>query len=215
MTDSALPDADSGRVGPPITVTDAEIRHFATAIGLTSAAPDRCSRILMIDLFVRTFYPVPGDPAKVMAEIRALEGLGCPVGTKAADQFERLPLRGLWKKHYLIGGLHSMAANIQIAFGRKQKELCRIIEQHWNPATAHLPPEVVSRNLAKAATNLYLERSREHGLTGQWIVYARHEGQNYYLCLAHHDEGDALIFDRIKGGCVYEFPFLRSQLGLC
>ena len=72
---------------------------------------------------------------------------------------------------------------------------------------------MVSRNLASAVVGLYAERSRDQRLTGEWIVYARHEGRNYYLCLARHDEEDATIFDRIKNGCVDEFPFLYSQLG--
>jgi hypothetical protein len=130
------------------------------------------STILMFDLYVRAFFPVPGDPRKIVAEIRALEGLGRSVGTKPAEAFKHPPLRGLWKKHYLVGGMGSLGANIQIGFGRKQKELRRIVAQHWNPKTAHLPPEVVSRNIADAVVGLYAERSRADGLTGEWIVYA-------------------------------------------
>jgi len=65
----------------------------------------------------------------------------------------------------------------------------------------------------RATSNIYAERSRKQCLTGEWIIYAQHEGQNYYLCLAQHDE-DADAFERIKRGCVDEFPFLRSQLNL-
>ena len=214
MTDSPLLDTSSAGVAPPITVTHEEIHHFAEAIGLARAAPGRCSTILMFDLYVRAFFPVPGDPRKIVAEILALEGLGSSVGTKPAASFKHPPLRGLWKKHYLVGGLNSLAANIKPGFGRKQKTLHRIIAQYWNPKTADLPPEVVSRSIAEAVVGLYAERSRDESLTGEWIVYAQNEGKNYYLCLALHDEGDAAIFDRIKEGCIGEFPFLESQLGL-
>ncbi len=61
---------------------------------------------------------------------------------------------------------------------------------------------------------LYAERSRGQRLTGEWIIYAQHEGQKYYLCLARFDEEDDAVFDRIKNGCVDEFPFLHLQLGL-
>jgi hypothetical protein len=214
MTDNPLPETSSAGIAPPITVTAEEVRQFAEAVGLAMAAPDRCSTIFMFDLYVRAFFPVPGDPRKIVAEIRALEGLGRSVGTKPAEAFKHPPLRGLWKKHYLVGGLDSLARNIKIGFGRKQKALHRIVAQHWNPKTAHLPPEAVSRNIADAVVGLYAERSRAESLTGQWIVYAQHEGRKYYLCLALHDEGDAAIFDRIKNGCIGEFPFLQSQLGL-
>jgi hypothetical protein len=214
MTNDTLPGQDSGGIAPATSVTDAEIRDFAACIGLTHAAPDRCSRLLMFELYVRSFYPVPVPihPAKVVAEVRAMEGIGRPQGTKPATQFKHPPLQGLWKKHYLMGGLQSVAANIQLGFGRKEKNLRRAIEQNWNPATAHLPPEMVSQNIANATVKLYAERSCEQGLTGEWIIYTQHGGQNYYLCLALHNEGDANVFDRIAKGCVYDFPFLRSQL---
>lgn len=216
MTDSQLPDTGSAGIAPPVIVTHEEVRGFAEALGLAHAAPGRCSTIFMFELYARSLFPVPVplNPNKVVAEIRALEGLGRPVGTKPAEPFKHPPLRGLWKKHYLVSGLPSLATNIRIGFGRRQKALTRIIAQHWNPKTAHLPPEVVSRDLANAVVGLYAERSRDQCLTGEWIVYAQHKGRNHYLCLALHDEGDAAIFERIKNGCVSEFPFLQSQLGL-
>jgi hypothetical protein len=214
MTDRPLPETGSAGIAPPVTVTHEELRQFAEAIGLARAAPGRCSTILMFELYVRAFYPVPGDPRKIVAEIWALEGVGRSVGTKPAESFKHPPLRGLQKKHYLVGGLNSLATNIRIGFGRKQKALRHIVAQHWNSKTAHLPPEVVSKNIADAVVGLYTGRSRDESLTGEWIVYAQHEGRNYYLCLALHDEGDAAIFDRIKNGCIGEFPFLQSQLGL-
>ena len=130
MTDSPLPDTGSAGIAPPVTVTHEEIRQFAEAIGLAGAAPGRCSTILMFDLYVRAFFPVPGDPHKIVAEIRALEGLGRSVGTKPAKSFKHPPLQGLWKKHYLVGGLNSLGTNIQMAFGRKQKALRHIVAQH-------------------------------------------------------------------------------------
>ncbi len=142
MIDCALPNSDFAGIAPPITITEAEVRHFAAAIGLTRAAPDRCSMLLMFDLYCRAFFPVPGDPAKVVAEVRGLEGIGGAVGTKPTAQFKHPPLQGLWKKHYLVGGLPSIAANIQLGFGRQRNKLHQIIQKHWNPATAALPPEV-------------------------------------------------------------------------
>jgi hypothetical protein len=61
---------------------------------------------------------------------------------------------------------------------------------------------------------LYADRARAQELTGEWIVFAKHEGKNYYLCLAGHDEGDDHIFARISDGCAYEFPFLSDVLNL-
>lgn len=46
--------------------------------------------------------------------------------------------------------------------------------------------------------------------TGDWIVYANHEGLNYYLCIAKHDE-DEFILNTIKF-CADEFPFINNIL---
>jgi hypothetical protein len=48
-------------------------------------------------------------------------------------------------------------------------------------------------------------------MTGDWIIFAKHEGQNFYLGLGTHDaatrEPDAL-YRRLRQGSEWEFPFL-------
>jgi hypothetical protein len=71
---------------------------------------------------------------------------------------------------------------------------------------------VIARKIADDVIGLYRERSREGKLTGHWIVFAEHNGKNYYLCLATHEEGDEVVAERIKDGCCAEFPFLHFCL---
>lgn len=50
-------------------------------------------------------------------------------------------------------------------------------------------------------------------LTGEWIVFAKHEGQNYYLSLATHDKTTHEDLRRnIDAICCPEFPFLAKLL---
>lgn len=53
--------------------------------------------------------------------------------------------------------------------------------------------------------------------TGEWIVFAKKNGINYYLCLATHKEAkkykDTVIIDRIRP-CLDEFPELREEFML-
>jgi hypothetical protein len=49
-------------------------------------------------------------------------------------------------------------------------------------------------------------------LTGEWIVFVEHEGQNYYICLATHNGGDDEILGYIRNICHLEFPFLKAKL---
>lgn len=45
-------------------------------------------------------------------------------------------------------------------------------------------------------------------LTGEWLIYKRHNNINYYLCLAKHNEGDQEIYDNKILQCFQEFPEL-------
>jgi hypothetical protein len=55
----------------------AELQDFANGIGLEKAAPDRYSFLLVLGLF-GSFKAGVLNPAKVVHEIRALEGIGPP-----------------------------------------------------------------------------------------------------------------------------------------
>ncbi len=136
-------------------------------------------------------------------EIGFLEGAqySRPTQTKPASAFRRKPLLGLWHKHYT-----------QACF------LPKNLVNHWSEkrletlfsavlVDATIPPE---RHLDYVAYAMvmegYQERSAAHELTGEWIVYAKHDGRNYYLTLGTHGEDD-LILNRVRA-CHSEFPQL-------
>lgn len=194
------------------TVTDDDIHRFAQVLGLGEAIRGRCSRVFLFQLYCCAFAQDLGDPVKIVAEINFLEGSRRSAGTKEAEPFEKQPLRGLWKKHYLIGGVRSVAMNTILAAGRKKKEFYRIAERQYTKNKANIPDELLSRNIANDVTNLYALRSASNKLTGNWIVFCPYDGRNYYLCLGTHEEGDDAIFSRIRNGCVAEFPFLSCVL---
>jgi hypothetical protein len=187
--------------------------------GWIRIAPGRISRVLLFQLYCCAHVPAIatrlGDVAKIDAELRGLEGtFSRSTGTRPAEQFARPPLKGLWKKHYLVGGRRSFAMNVKLGGGKKGREFRRITASHYNPDSNHLPPGEVAGNIARDVVQLYVHRARMQELTGEWIVFAKHEGKNHYLCLAGHDEGDDHIFARIRDGCAYEFPFLSGLLNL-
>lgn len=63
--------------------------------------------------------------------------------------------------------------------------------------------------MAHAVTHGALEdRENQSKLTGEWIVFAKHQGQNYYLTLATHTTEDQHTFDEISSMAHGEFPFL-------
>ena len=193
----------------PETVSRENLCGFVKFCGLSDDTILRCSTYFLFELFVRArCHSMPGDPAKIIAEIRLLEGYGRQTGTKEAALFDELPLRGFWHKHYLTD--NSLAKNLQLALGGpKLKRLRGLIEEQRKPGATHLLPEDVP-DIAWAITALYPKRAERGELTGEWIVYAKHEGKNYYLSLGNHREGDEVVFARISQTCSDEFHFIAS-----
>ena len=203
--------------GKQLQLTTSEIEHFAALSIRNPDVMSRSSRLLYVDLFVwsREFGV---NPAAVVQEIRHLEG-NEPVlrGTKPAAVFTRKPLAGLRYKHFFCAAF--MARNIQtgLAKGRLQriaqdavKKLGQINPSETISEEAAL---AISHEVARRCVDETLEQRRsKSAITGEWIVYAEHEGQNYYLCLARHSEGDEAIRDRILEFCAAEFPFIREIL---
>jgi hypothetical protein len=64
-----------------------------------------------------------------------------------------------------------------------------------------------------AVVGNFLRRANDQALTGEWIIYARHVGQNYYLALATHDvQTHRDVRRQIEAICIQEFPFLAGML---
>jgi len=191
-----------------------EIYAFAQAIGLESVAPDRYSLLLILELFAG-IASRQLNPAKVIHEIRALENLdGMSSRMKPSVQFRHPPLQGLWHKHYLADGLRTMAKNLKNGI---HKDGLPWFEQRVKEAVAtgenqYMSEDDIKRLTHDAVIGNWLRRSQVRALTGEWLIYAEHEGQNYYLCLGSHDGDHQKIRQQIEAICCDEFPFLRSVL---
>jgi hypothetical protein len=142
----------------------------------------------------------------IVAEIKALEGGPQTVGTKPATEFTKEPLKGLWHKHFFSA--HFVAHNLlnQLAGGR----LKALVEKVLDPKKhSIITAELINEISHEVATGTFEKREAQGKLTGEWIVFAKHGGQNYYLCLSTHNAGDQVIYAQIKSACFHQFPFLR------
>jgi len=55
------------------------------------------------------------------------------------------------------------------------------------------------------------DRAAARRMTGDWIIFAKHEGRNYYLGLGTHDEARRdpdTLYQGLRHGSEWEFPFL-------
>lgn len=119
-------------------------------------------------------------------------------------------------KHYLADGLSSLALNLKNEFQRSGLPLLkqRIAEAQASGEERYFTVEDANWIAHEASVGPYERRNERRALTGEWIVYAVHEGKNYYLCLGRHDGADVELRRQIEAVCCEEFPFLRGLLGL-
>ena len=147
--------------------------------------------------------------------IQELEGVGR--GCKQRfEQFKHLPLKGLFKAHFFDARfmVRNLINHWRMEFENSPKFnslLSRVIEEEenrpskfgWQGRLAH-----------EMTVGGYEERARKNKCTGEWIVFAKHNGLNYYLCISGHSKSrreDQEIYDFLKLLCEHEYPFLIIQ----
>lgn len=193
--------------------TSAELEGVVQATRLDQIAPDRISVLFLLSFF-GAYKAGRINPLEVAREIEALEK-GETTGLKPPIQNRYPPLKGLWHKHYMQPGIASLAINVQNGlkqFGipyvdRKVREAQEAGEERYFTIDDIAP-------IANDAVQGNFQRRREaEQLTGEWIVFAKHERLNYYLTLATHDKTThAHERQLIENICYHEFPFLEEML---
>lgn len=187
-------------------LTEADLAVFASQYGLDAAAPGRFSWLFVLQMMLfAQRYGI--DPYHVVDEIKALEGGPTRIRTKPASEFKHPPLRGLWHKHFFSARFvaHNMLEQMR---GARLKALAAEI---FDPTKSPVVTEEMLNEFSHRATiGAFEERDAQGRLTGEWIVFAKHSGLNYYLNLATHLTGDQTIADQIRAACHPQFPFLGA-----
>lgn len=157
------------------------------------------------------------DRFAVLDELEYLEGLRGTSKAKGEQQFKHPPLFTFWHKHFFSA--RHLAANVMVRWnlgGNGNGDLdtlLREIQEKYGDE-----PDLWPNQLAHKLVVGGFEERCGRGLTGDWVVYAKHKGENYYLDLATHSEGVGIaaenLHTKLKQGCSAEFPFLFPQGGL-
>lgn len=193
--------------------TEVDLQHFIKIIGLNNAAPKRYSVLLALQLLGGAMSGFQ-NPAKIIREIEELEA-GLSGQLKAPIQNRYPPLKGLWHKHYMQDGLSSLAMNVQKGlskygipfFEQKIQEAKDAGEERF------LSPEDVPALVNDVVSGNRQRLAEDQAITGEWLVFAKHEGKNYYLCVTTHDKSTHdHLRKQIDEVCCKEFPFLVNLL---
>lgn len=196
-----------------LRVTDEDIAHFKSDNpGFCGFDTSRVSRLLTAQLTSASKYRLFSS-FSVTDVIQQLEGVGRGICSKEGEPFRRLPLLGLWKVHFFDARFlfKNLTNHWGLAFDDcpRFKALCSQInaEEERSPSKhgwqGRLAHELVVGG--------YEKKARKKKLTGEWIIFAKHEGVNYYLCIAKHSTSadyDRKILALVRAFCITEFPFL-------
>jgi hypothetical protein len=123
-------------------------------------------------------------------------------------------LAPLWHKHFFSPRhlLRNVDERWNLARGEGNRDLDTVLaeiaaEHGNNPARW---PSVLAHRLNVGGLE---ERAHAQRLTGDWIIFAKRDGENYYLDLATHEEAEGSanserLMQKLQAGCQPEFPFL-------
>jgi len=227
VTSPPPPGEENG--SPAISMTLEPLSQLKAEAARGRPYSNRISFALALELARQ--YVERQDYFAVLDTLDFLEGLRGASSVVAGSQFKYRPLYPLWHAHYfttrhalrnimLRWGLHSddtgnknldrMLQEVAAEFGEEPDVWPGVLTHRltWGGFEDRLR-KGIQATLRECAPG----EKRGRGLTGDWIIYGKHGGQNYYLGLATHAEGSAAperLLERIRLACAAEFPFLFS-----
>jgi hypothetical protein len=193
--------------GHDVSATTEQLASFKAAYVGDSDLASRMSQLLMFDMYVldREFGV---SPHAILDAIKNVEQGEPHNGVKPATMFRNPPLNGLWHKHYFSAEF--LLQNIALSLGKNGLE--KLISDVFVASKPTVTKEMIEELAHRFATEPAEQREQAGKLTGEWVIFAKHEGKKYYLAVNTHGAGDQFIFDRIMEHCVKEFPDLPAWI---
>lgn len=189
-------------------LTDADLDDFKKMIGIEWKIKSKYSKAFLLDLYCHNeLYGI--IPEEVLEAIKEEEDKSNIIGIKPATEFKRFPLKGLWHKHY--SSARFIAHNIQNQLARGGLE--KLIREVFDPKVSKVATKEMIEQLSHRVVHESLDnRKDKQKMTGEWLIFAKYKGENYYLCMGTHHNEDQQIRNKIDVMCLREFPFLNEIL---
>ena len=150
---------------------------------------------------------------QILDEVKFLEGLKNVSCTQVASAFKREPLRGLMKKHFTDANfiVKNLVAHFGSEYGGNRKLETIVSQAFARNKSGYVDDEFINF-IAHETTFGALQKRAKKRISGEWIIFQKYSGKNYYLTLAAHDEGDENIYGRICDAYDLDFDFLRRSV---
>lgn len=149
------------------------------------------------------------DPFVLTHPIKVLEGLSSSDGTGPPEQFNHPPLAGLYKKHFTSPRF--LPRNLLNFLRSKQGG--HHFNTVWDEAAKVSGSQYINETFTKYLTHHIVVdpimiKSASNKMTGEWVVFHKYDGANYYLTIAFHGETNDQIHKRVVLACEFDnLPF--------
>ena len=137
--------------------------------------------------------------------IKVLEGLSSSSATGQEDQFQHAPLTGLYKKHFTSPRF--LPTNLLNFLRSKEggRHLNEVLDKAAQADGCDAFTKYLSHHMVIDPIEI---KSSSNKMTGEWVVFHKHEGKNYYLTFGLHSETNDEIYKRIAFACEFDsLPF--------
>ena len=141
--------------------------------------------------------------------IKVLEGASPSNGTPPADQFRHAPLTGLYKKHFTGPGFLVKNLLNFLLSDKNNHYLKNVYAEAACASGSGCVDEIFTKYLSHHMVfDPYEIKYASNKMTGEWVVFHKHEGANYYLTFASHTEKNDEIHKRVVTACDFDnLPF--------
>ena len=150
----------------------------------------------------------------ILDELDFLEGRKQHTRTKAEEKFRKPPLDLFFHKHFFSA--HHLPRNIGVRWGiddgrSGNRALDSMIERVASECGDD-PDEWQARLAHEFVMEAFNQRAQQQRLTGDWIIFSKYNGENYYLAVVDHGvrgrDDDQDLYDWLRMSCEWEYPFL-------
>ncbi|NHB93846.1 hypothetical protein [Photorhabdus cinerea] len=102
--------------------------------------------------------------------------------------------------------------NIKNKWG-SDKYMGKIINKAFhNNKSGYVDDDFINYLAYQLTIGAYDKRIKNKAITGEWIVFQKYQGKNYYLTLGSHSEGGENIYKIVCMAYEQYFSFLKNAL---
>ncbi|MBS9443780.1 hypothetical protein EAE89_19490 [Photorhabdus heterorhabditis] len=187
-----------------------ELLYFANSLpGFCDIDLSRISSVFIAQV-MQLYYGRVINIFNIIDRVKSLEGIMESSCIKDEGVFLYEPLKGLMKAHFT--NARFIFKNIKNQWGSDKYMGKTINKAFHNNKSEYVDDDLINYISYQLAIGAYDKKIKGKAITGEWIIFQKYQGKNYYLTLGYHSEGDKNIYKRVCVAYEQDFSFLKYEL---